>query len=65
MPKIKTNKGLAKRVKLTGTGKIKRSKAGRSHLMTTKNGKRVRRLRKGGLVAPAELRKAKRMLGIG
>ena len=64
MPKIKTHKGLAKRVKVTKTGKIKRMKAGRSHLMTTKSGKRVRRLRKAGAVSPTEAKKVKRMLGL-
>ena len=65
MPKMKTNKGLAKRFKVTKTGKLKRMRAGRSHLMTTKNGKRGRRLRKSGLVSAQEARKVKRMLGIG
>ena len=65
MPKMKPNKGLKKRIKLTKTGKIKRSKAGRSHLMTSKNGKRVRHLRKGGQVSSVEMVKIKRMLAVG
>ena len=65
MPKIKTHKGLAKRVKVTKNGKLKRMKAFRSHLMSTKNGKRVRHLRKGDVISPEEARKMKRMLGIG
>ena len=65
MPKIKTHKGLAKRIKVTKNGKIKRMKAGRGHLMTSKNGKRKLRLRKSGLVSGVEERKIKRMLGIG
>lgn len=65
MPKIKTHKGLSKRVKVTSKGKVMRSKAGRSHLMTTKNGKRVRHLRRGGEVSAQETRKIRRMLGIG
>jgi len=65
MPKMKPNKGLKKRIKLTKTGKIKRAKAGRGHLMTSKNGKRVRRLRKGGEVSGVEMQKIKRMLAVG
>jgi large subunit ribosomal protein L35 len=44
MPKQKTNKGLAKRVKVTARGKIKRRRAGTGHLMGSKNAKRRRRL---------------------
>ena len=44
MPKIKTNKGAAKRFRVTGTGKIKRMKAGRRHLLTSKAPGRKRRL---------------------
>ena len=45
MPKQKTHKGLAKRVKITGRGKIKRKKAGSGHLMSGKSGGRRRSLR--------------------
>ena len=45
MPKQKTHKGLAKRVKITGRGKIKRKRAGKGHLMSGKSGKRCRALR--------------------
>ena len=44
MPKQKTHKGLKKRVKLTGTGKVKRRRSFGSHLMSTKNAKRRRRI---------------------
>ena len=44
MPKQKTHKGLSKRVKVTANGKVKHKKAGRGHLMSTKNAKRRRRL---------------------
>lgn len=50
MPKIKTNRGAAKRFKITGTGKVKRSKAFGSHILTTKTTKRKRSLRKAALV---------------
>ena len=45
---MKTHKGLAKRVKVTANGKIKIHKAGASHLMSVKNAKRRRRIRKTG-----------------
>ena len=44
MPKNKVHKGLKKRVKITGTGKAKRKRANGSHLMSTKNAKRRRRI---------------------
>lgn len=50
MPKIKTNRGAAKRFKKTGTGKITRSKAFTSHILTKKTTKRKRDLRHGTLV---------------
>ena len=53
MPKMKTKRGAAKRFKKTGSGKIKRSKAFTSHILTKKSTKRKRNLRKSGLVDPA------------
>ena len=50
MPKIKTNRGAAKRFKITGTGKIVRNKAYSNHILTKKTTKRKRNLRKSGLV---------------
>ncbi|NOZ24921.1 MAG: 50S ribosomal protein L35 [Nitrospirae bacterium] len=50
MPKIKTHKGAAKRFKITGSGKVKRWKANKSHLLTGKPGKRMRNLRESALV---------------
>ncbi|MGB3976268.1 MAG: 50S ribosomal protein L35 [bacterium] len=50
MPKIKTNRGAAKRFRATGTGKLRRSSAFRSHILTKKTTKRKRQLRKSGLV---------------
>ncbi len=64
MPKMKTNRGAAKRFKVTGTGKIKRVKAYGSHLLTSKSTKRKRSLRKPTLVSSAEKKRVKRMLGI-
>jgi len=65
MPKMKTHRGLAKRTKVTGSGKIKRSKAYKSHILGKKSAKRKRNLRKSGLVSDANMRQVKRMLGIG
>ncbi len=50
MPKIKSNRGAAKRFKTTGSGKIVRNKAFSSHILTKKSTKRKRNLRKSGLV---------------
>ncbi len=62
MPKIKTNRAAAKRFKITGTGKIRRNKANKSHLLTHKTRKRKRRLRKGDLVDRTDVRKVRRLL---
>lgn len=50
MPKLKTHRGAAKRFKLTATGKLKRNRANKSHLLTCKSKKRLRRLRTSTLV---------------
>ena len=62
MPKVKTNRGAAKRFKATGSGKIKRNKAYSSHILTKKSTKRKRDLRKSGLVAESDVKAVKRML---
>lgn len=62
MPKMKTHRGTAKRLKQTGTGKFKRSKANRSHILGKKTSKRKRSLRQAGLLDPADLRKIKKLL---
>lgn len=54
MPKMKTRRAAAKRFKKTGTGKIKRSKAYTSHLTGKKSAKRVRQLRKSGVVSTGD-----------
>ena len=54
MPKIKTNRGAAKRFKKTGTGKIKRSHAFTSHILTSKSRKRKRQLRSSAVVAAVD-----------
>lgn len=50
MPKIKSNRAAAKRFKVTGSGRIKRNKANKSHILTKKSTKRKRDLRKGAMV---------------
>jgi len=53
MPKMKTHRGAAKRLKRTGTGKIARSQEGKRHILTKKSSKRKRRLSKQALVSPS------------
>lgn len=65
MPKMKTHRGAAKRIKRTGTGKLKRMKAFKSHILTKKTTKRKRGLRKSTLVAKANEKQIKRMLPYG
>jgi large subunit ribosomal protein L35 len=65
MPKQKTNKGAAKRLRITKSGQLKRGSPGRRHLLRRKNSKRRRQLRKRKLVAATELRRMRRLLGLG
>ena len=51
MPKIKTNRSAAKRLKRSGSGKLVRNKMGRRHILTTKTRKRKRQLRRKAMVA--------------
>lgn len=62
MPKMKTNRGAAKRFKRTGTGKFMRAKAFRSHILTKKGAKRKRNLRRPTTVDAANMRGLRRML---
>jgi large subunit ribosomal protein L35 len=62
MPKIKTNRGAAKRFGKTGTGKIKRRRAYSSHILTSKNQKRKRRLRSGTLIHSADEKNVRKMI---
>ncbi len=54
MPKMKTHRGAAKRFKKTATGRLKRGKAYRSHILTKKSSKRKRKLRRPGLVSKGD-----------
>jgi len=62
MPKMKTNRGAAKRFKTTGTGKIVRNKAFASHILTKKSTKRKRSLRQSGLVDETNVKGIRRIL---
>lgn len=63
MPKMKTHKGASKRFSVTGTGKIRRLKANKSHILTKKDAKRKRRLRRPTTIAVnGEAKVLKRLL---
>ncbi|MCJ7663167.1 MAG: 50S ribosomal protein L35 [Desulfobacterales bacterium] len=66
MPKMKTNRGAAKRFKITGSGKkVKRQKAFANHILTKKTPKRKRNLRHPGLVDSTEIKSIKRLIPYG
>ena len=65
MPKMKTNRGAAKRFKTTGTGKIVRGRAFANHILTKKSTKRKRTLRKSTLVHSANLKHISRLIPYG
>jgi large subunit ribosomal protein L35 len=62
MPKMKTNRAAAKRFKRTGSGKLKRNHAFRSHILTKMSRKRKRNLRKSGLVADCDAKRIEKLL---
>jgi large subunit ribosomal protein L35 len=65
MPKMKTNRAAAKRFKVTGSGKVRRSKCGLNHGMQEKSKKRLRRLRKNDMVDSSFQKRIKLMLPYG
>lgn len=65
MPKLKTHKGAAKRVRLTGTGKVKRGHSHARHILTSKSTKRKRHLDIDVMVSKADEKGVKRMLPYG
>jgi large subunit ribosomal protein L35 len=65
MPKMKTNSAARKRFKLTATGKFKREKAYKSHILTKKSSKTKRNLRKSSIVHPTDEGRVKRLLAMG
>ncbi|MCR4962855.1 MAG: 50S ribosomal protein L35 [Firmicutes bacterium] len=62
MPKMKTNRGLAKRVKVTGSGKFKRHHAYASHILGKKTAKRKRNLRKSAVATSADNKKMRKLM---
>lgn len=62
MPKIKTHSSSKKRFKLTGTGKVKRAKAYKSHILTKKTSKRKRNLRKATVASEANAATVRKMI---
>jgi large subunit ribosomal protein L35 len=62
MPKMKTNRGAAKRFKVTGTGKITYSKSHANHILTKKTTKRKRSLRKSGIIDKTNRAATKRLI---
>ncbi len=62
MPKMKTNRGAAKRLRKTATGKLRRHRANHSHILTKKSPKRKRRLRSATLIAKADEKRMRRLL---
>ena len=64
MPKMKTDSGAKKRIKVTGTGRLRRRKAFKSHLLEHKSSERKRRLGREPDFAPGDEKQIKRMLGM-
>jgi len=63
MGKMKTHSGAAKQFKVTGSGKVRRYKTYKSHILTKKTAKRKRRLRQAGLIATTgDTKRMKRLL---
>lgn len=64
MPKVKTNSSAKKRFKITGSGKIKRKRAFKRHILTKKETKRKRHLSHGALVHPSNMPRVRTLLNI-
>ncbi len=62
MPKLKTNRGAAKRFRVTGSGLIKRGQSHRRHILTKKTTKRKRQLRVASMLHPSDVASAKALL---
>ena len=62
MPKMKTHRGAAKRFSLTGSGRVKRAKAYKSHILNKKTTKRKRNLRKGTYICAAEQKNIRELI---
>jgi large subunit ribosomal protein L35 len=62
MPKLKTKRAAAKRLRVTGTGKLTRAQAWKRHKLEWKASKRTRKLRKNMLVSPADVKRMRRLV---
>jgi len=62
MPKIKSNRAAQKRFKKTGSGKFKRNRAHKRHILTSKTRKRKRKMRKSVIANHADLKRLRRMV---
>ena len=62
MPKIRTNRSAAKRFRVTGSGKIKRNKGYKRHILSSKNKKRKRHLRQATTVAAVETKNIRKLI---
>ncbi|MCR4336633.1 MAG: 50S ribosomal protein L35 [Candidatus Omnitrophica bacterium] len=65
MPKLKTNRSVAKRFRLTKSGKIKKRNAGRGHVLGKKTRKLKRQLRRSGYLSPSDAKRVRRLLPYG
>jgi large subunit ribosomal protein L35 len=65
MPKLKTKKGASKRFRITANGKVKQKKAYKSHILTKKNSKRIRQLRKPDYLTGTDAKNIKKVLPYG
>lgn len=64
MAKMKSHRGASKRFKITGTGKVKRHKAYKSHILTKKSSKRKRGLRQSAILTSADEKRIKNVLNV-
>lgn len=64
MPKMKTKKAVVSRFRVTATGKLKRARPGKRHILTKKTGKRKRQLSRPALVSDGQLKMYKRVMGV-
>ncbi|MBX9744150.1 MAG: 50S ribosomal protein L35 [Chlamydiales bacterium] len=64
MPKMKTKKAVAARFRVTGTGKLKRTRPGRRHILTKKSSKRKRSLAKARLVDEGQVKMFRMLMGV-
>ena len=64
MPKMKTDSGAKKRIKVTGSGKLRRRKAFRGHLMEGKSSTRTRRLGREADISPGQAKNVKKLMGL-